>query len=63
MDRDSMYPADEQIDVLGASSDHMLLDVSKADRQYKVGDIVSFRLGYGSVLKAATSPYVGKSYK
>ena len=63
MDRDSMYPVDEQIDVLGASSDHMLLDVTKADRQYKVGDIVSFRLGYGSVLKAATSPYVGKAYK
>ena len=63
MDRDSMYPVDEQIDVLGASSDHMLLDVSKTDREYKIGDIVSFKLGYGSVLKAATSPYVGKCYK
>lgn len=61
MTADSMYPIDERIDVLGASSDHMLLDVTKAD--YKVGDIVSFKLGYGSVLKAATSEYVAKEYK
>lgn len=61
MDRDSMYPTDERIDVLGASSDHMLLDVTKAD--CRVGDIVSFRLGYGSVLKAATSEYVAREYK
>ncbi|MDO4746670.1 MAG: ornithine racemase Orr, partial [Bacillota bacterium] len=61
MTADSMYPIDERIDVLGASSDHMLLDVTKAD--YKVGDIISFKLGYGSVLKAATSPYVAKVYK
>jgi len=39
----------------------MLLDVTEAD--YKVGDIVSFKLGYGSVLKAATSEYVVKVYK
>ena len=61
MTADSMYPIDERIDVLGASSDHMLLDATKAD--YKVGDIVSFKLGYGSVLKAATSEYVTKAYK
>lgn len=61
MTADSMYPLDDRIDVLGASSDHMLLDVTKAD--YKVGDIVSFKLGYGSVLKAATSEYVAKEYK
>lgn len=60
MDRDTMYPVDEKIDVLGASSDHMLLDVTKGD--YKVGDIVTFKLGYGSVLKAATSAYVEKCY-
>jgi len=61
MDRDSMYPLDENVDVLGASSDHMLLDVTRGD--YKVGDIVTFKLGYGSVLKTATSEYVAKEYK
>ena len=60
MTADSMYPLDERIDVLGASSDHMLLDVTKAD--YKVGDVVRFTLGYGGMLKTATSAYVERGY-
>lgn len=61
-DTGSMEPLDEQIDILGASSDHMILDVSKCSRPYKVGDIVSFKVGYGGMLKTATSPYVEKAY-
>lgn len=59
---DGMIPLDEQIDVLGGSSDHMILDVTKCDREYKVGDTVKFRLEYGALLKAATSEYVEKEY-
>lgn len=59
----SMKPQDEQIDILGASSDHMILDVSKCDKKYRVGDIVSFTVGYGGMLKTATSPYVEKTYR
>lgn len=59
----SMQPLDKQIDILGASSDHMILDVSKCDRKYRVGDIVSFTVGYGAMLKTATSPYVERVYK
>ncbi len=32
-------------------------------KEYKVGDIVEFTLGYGGMLKTATSPYVEKVYK
>jgi len=59
---DSMTPMDEKIDILGGSSDHIILDVTKSDREYKVGDIVRFTLGYGGMLKTATSPYVEKTY-
>ena len=59
---DSMTPLDEKIDVLGGSSDHIILDVTKSDTDYKVGDVVRFTLGYGGMLKAATSPYVEKAY-
>ena len=45
-----------------AVSDHIILDVTKSDREYKVGDIVRFTLGYGGMLKTATSPYVEKTY-
>lgn len=59
---DGMIPLDDRIDVLGGSSDHMILDLSKCGEDYKVGDTVKFRLEYGALLKAATSPYVEKEY-
>lgn len=61
-DIDSMEPIDEKIDILGGSSDHIILDVTKSDTEYKVGDVVRFVLGYGGMLKTATSPYVEKAY-
>lgn len=54
-DVDGMIPLDEQIDVLGGSSDHMILDVTKCDKEYKVGDTVKFRLEYGALLKLETT--------
>lgn len=63
MDPDSLMPLDSQIRVLGASSDHLLLDLTDATHKYKVGDAIPFKVGYGSMLKAMTSPYVEKSYQ
>ena len=62
-DLGSMTPVDEKIDILGGSSDHTILDVTKSDHDYRVGDIVTFEVGYGGMLKLATSPYVEKVYK
>jgi len=62
-DIDSMEPLDEKIDILGGSSDHIILDVTKSEVDYQVGDVVRFVLGYGGMLKTATSPYVEKVYK
>jgi len=59
-DIDSMEPLDPKVDILGGSSDHIILDVTKSDIEYKVGDIVQFVVGYGGMLKTATSPYVEK---
>ena len=61
-DLGSMTPMDPQIEIMGGSSDHTILDVTHCDREYQVGDIVSFKLGYGGMLKNATSPYVEKDY-
>jgi predicted amino acid racemase len=46
------------ITVLGMSSDHLVLDVG--DHDVSVGDELSFGLGYGALLRAATSPFVTK---
>ncbi|MCQ4635660.1 ornithine racemase Orr [Anaerovorax odorimutans] len=61
-DISSMTPLDSGIDILGASSDHMILDVSQSEKKYEVGDIVKFKVGYGAMLKTATSGYVEKVY-
>ena len=61
-DRDGMHPLDEKVDVLGASSDHLILDVTKSEKEYQVGDTVRFTLDYGAVLRLATSEYVEHEY-
>ena len=61
-DLGSMTPCDERIEIMGGSSDHIILDVTKCADDYKVGDVVEFKLGYGGLLKAATSAYVEREY-
>ena len=58
---DSLTPLDEGVSILGASSDHLLVDLTRA-APLRVGDVLSFRPGYGALLAAYTSPYVSKSY-
>ena len=62
-EQSGLHPLDEKVDVLGASSDHLILDVTGSDKKYKPGDVMQFKMEYGAVLKAATSPYVEKVYK
>lgn len=54
-----LYPRAD-IDILGASSDHLIVDAKKTE--LKVGDEVEFDLDYGAMLQAMTSPYVAKIY-
>jgi predicted amino acid racemase len=44
------------IDILGASSDHIIMNTR--DMEYIAGDEVAFDLNYGALLSAMTSPYV-----
>lgn len=59
-DPEIMWPIDSGIEIIGASSDHLVLDITDAKKEYQVGDIVEFRLGYMSVMRAFTSKYVKK---
>ena len=56
---DGITPLDHDIEILGASSDHLLLDLTKA-KPYRVGDTISFGVDYGALLSASTSMYVSK---
>jgi len=57
---DDLIPLDEGIEILGSSSDHLLMNMSGAHNTYKVGDIVEFKLEYGSLLSLTTSEYIEK---
>ncbi len=59
---DGLVPADCGITVLGASSDHTILDITGSENDYSVGDTVRFGLTYGAMLGAAVSSYVDKVY-
>jgi len=57
---DGLAPRDMNAIVLGASSDHLLVDVSDCQKEYKAGDIMEFDMSYGALLAAFTSEYVYK---
>ncbi|WP_346935051.1 ornithine racemase Orr [Clostridium sp.] len=57
---DGITPRDEKIRILGGSSDHLLLDVSESESDYKVGDMISFDVDYGALLSLMTSSYINK---
>lgn len=59
---EGLTPLDKQVNILGASSDHLLLDITNSCNLYKVGDVVDFNMDYGCLLRAMTSPYVKKYY-
>jgi len=56
-----LMPVAEGVAVLGASSDHLILDVTDALPAPKVGDTVAFRMSYAAMLAAMTSEYVEKT--
>jgi predicted amino acid racemase len=60
---DGLLPTEEGIEVLHASSDHTVLDVTECEREIKVGDKVYFKLKYNALLRAMTSSYVEKTWK
>jgi len=49
------------IDILGASSDHIIVDAKQIE--LNIGNEVSFNLNYGALLSSMTSPYVIKKYR
>lgn len=47
---DEIFPKDKGVQVIGASSDHTILDIEDAEREFEVGDIISFGINYASIV-------------
>lgn len=59
VDPDGLTPINDAHIVIGASSDHLLIDVHD-DKTLRVGQTISFTCSYSAILRAFTGPYVGK---
>lgn len=57
---EGLEPVTAGIQVLGASSDHLVLDLSDCEPPPEVGDLIDLRMSYGAMLAAMTSDYVEK---
>ena len=56
----NIIPNDVDIQLIDASSDMTVIDISNATTPYKVGDLVSFHLKYMGALQLLNSEYVQK---
>lgn len=59
---DGLTPVDPDVEIIGASSDHLIINLTGCDKNYKVGDVVRFVPDYGALLHLYTSKYVDKAY-
>ena len=59
---EGLRPVDPRIEVLGASSDHLILDVDDLERPPALGDAITFVPDYAATLQLFTSPYVHKVF-
>lgn len=59
---DRLTPLQEGVEIVAASSDHMIVDITDAPIAYRVGDVLAFRPLYPAMLAAATSRYVSVDF-
>ncbi|WP_439182825.1 alanine racemase [Carboxylicivirga taeanensis] len=63
VDEEHITPVDEQISFVGASSDMLVIDLKENTQNYKVGDLVEFKMDYMGVLRIINSKYIDKRIK
>ncbi len=57
---DFLKASEDNLSFIGASSDMLVLDLSKSTKTYKVGDVVSFKMTYMGALRVMNSKYIKK---
>jgi len=63
IDPDSLIPIDNKIKIIGASSDHTVVDVTDSENKYNVGDTIEFIPLYPSLMRAIISKNIKKKIK
>lgn len=63
VDEDQARLQDKSIEIVGSSSDVIVVDLGDNKQKYKVGDFIKFDLGYLAVLRIMNSRYIEKRIK
>lgn len=59
---EGLFPVDKNLKILGASSDHTIVDITDASYEITVGSEVFFGLTYSGLLSVSDSRYVKKQF-
>jgi predicted amino acid racemase len=63
VDEKHIEPIDKNISFIGASSDMLVIDLGENKKNYKVGDLLEFRMDYMGTLRILNSKYIEKKIK
>lgn len=58
----SLVLLEKEVKIVGASSDHLIIDITDFKEEIKVGDEVKFKLNYPALLSVTTSKYINKYF-
>jgi predicted amino acid racemase len=55
-----LIPEKESVEIVGGSSDMLVLDIGENEDKFKIGDLVTFKLKYMGALRLLNSAYIEK---
>jgi len=59
---DTLIPVDNDIELIGGSSDHLIIDIENCSKEYKLGDVLEFNIYYPHLLYLCGSKDVKKVF-
>jgi len=59
---EGIFLMDKKLEILGASSDHTIVDITDSDKDIVVGDEIVFGLTYSGLLSASDSRFIEKKF-
>jgi len=63
VDQEHLEPTDGSISFVGASSDMLVIDLGENRKNYRVGDLLEFKMDYMGTLRCINSRYIDKRLK
>ncbi|MFZ5647891.1 MAG: alanine/ornithine racemase family PLP-dependent enzyme [Bacillota bacterium] len=60
---EGLAPCAANINIIGSSSDHLIVDVTDSDIRWRIGMEIPFSVDYAALMSAMASPYIEKVIK